>query len=660
LGEEPGPLTVHRFLPDVRRPGLRRGWWWPLVLTATAQLAVASPGSAQVPPDTLRVDSLAVADTLRRDSLALADTLGPARPAAASDTVSADTIFYNLPDVDVTGPAGWAQGVWVWEHDDILTSGAQTLAELLADVPGVIPLLSGDYGTPVGITGFGVGGGRVRILRDGFEVIPLEGGVADLARVGLVGISRVRLERSLGELVIRLDGLEHTDGRTYSLVEAGTGDLNTNFFRGTFADPVALGGSVGLGLERVDSRGARGNEAGNVTGSWLRYQLHRGDAAGLALEFRRVGSESAATLYASPVTRTDLTVRGRARLAEGVTAEAYWGKSTHDVGDEDAAYQLEGGSRSQLGARAAVVRGPLSAGAAWRRYGGEGLPASRIDLEAGLDEPRFGGFSAALDRASWLGTSTRATRVRGWTRPVMGLSLFGSWESGTFGARSLPLTSPPASDSAAAEAPDSAALGPLFRVTDGTAKRMGAQWAWGGLSVSGALLDMEVDSLLPLGIEPDRGQPALPGGSRSGWEVWGRLPTPWAPLGLEGSLQQWDEGWSYLPRRTYTAALSFHDVYLSSGNFEWWWTIGVRGHDPMTVRQVVGERADKDGNVVGPELAAVPFYQDWYVRMQIRIVSVRIFIGWENFAVRRNLQNYPDRLLPITRAVYGLRWTLWN
>ena len=305
-----------------------------LVLAVAVLVAAPDPVVAQVPPDTLRADTLVAADTLRPDTIIVGDTLGPGPEGAPADSASADTVFHNPPAVGAPGRAGWAQGVWVWEQEEILNSGAFTLGELLADVPGVLPLLTGDYGTPVGVTGFGVGGGRVRILRDGFEVVPLEGGVADLARVGLVGISRVRLERSMGELVIQLDGLEHTDGRTYSMVEAGTGDLNTNFFRGTFADPVALGGSVGVGLERVDSRGARGDEAGNVTGSWLRYQLHRGDAAGLAVDFRRVGSESAATLYASPVTRSDLTVRGRARLAQGVTAEAYWGKSTHDVEDE--------------------------------------------------------------------------------------------------------------------------------------------------------------------------------------------------------------------------------------------------------------------------------------------------------------------------------------
>ena len=35
-------------------------------------------------------------------------------------------------------------------------------------------------------------------------------------------------------------------GRPYSLIEAGTGDLNTNVLRGTFSHPRALGGVVDL------------------------------------------------------------------------------------------------------------------------------------------------------------------------------------------------------------------------------------------------------------------------------------------------------------------------------------------------------------------------------------------------------------------------------
>jgi hypothetical protein len=56
----------------------------------------------------------------------------------------------------------------------------------------------------------------------------------------------------------------------------------------------------------------------------------------------------------------------------------------------------------------------------------------------------------------------------------------------------------------------------------------------------------------------------------------------------------------------------------------------------------------------------VPFYQNWYGQIQARILTVRLFLTWENIAVRRNLQNFPGRLLPPQRSFFGLRWDLWN
>ena len=643
MGEEQGRLSVDRLPRPTSSSGRRACAFARILVVCAAAIVLPSRAAGQEPPDT------AVADTLGLE----ADTI-PAR-APGPDTLAPDTIFHNLPHVDAGAPAGWARGVWEWSLDEIQASGALTLADLLADVPGVIPMLAGDHGTPVAVTAFGIGGGGVRVLRDGFEVLPLEGGVADLARVGLGGISHVRAERSMSELVVLLQGFQHDEGTAYSLVEAGTGDQNNNFFRGTFADPQAMGGSVGVALERLDARGPRGDEPGSVTGSWLRYQFHRGDDAGLAVDFRRVGSESDAPLYASPVTRTDLVLRARGRFGGSVSAEAYWGRSTHDVEDEDEEYALEGGTRSQVGMRALVERGPVYVRGAYRRFGGDDLPSGRLDLSVGADVPALGGFAAELGRASWPGSATNAKRLSGWTRPVAGFSLFGSWESGTLGARTSPVRQP-----AAAAEPDTVASEPLFRIGDRSATRAGAMWAWRGYAVSGALLDLEADSLLPLGIEPDRGEPALAGGARTGWEVWARVPMPVEGMRFEGFLQQWDEGWSYLPRRTYGGALSFHRTYLASENLEWWWTIGVHGHDPMTVRRVVDPTLDDEGQLLGPELASVPSYQNWYLRLQLRIVSFRIFVGWENFTVRRNLQSFPDRLLPITRAVYGIRWTLWN
>ncbi|MCG6957951.1 MAG: Plug domain-containing protein [Gemmatimonadetes bacterium] len=614
--------------------------------------------AAQVPPDSIRADT--IPRRLGRDTLPGSDTV-PAR--ASQDTTTADTIFYNLPELRGSRAQGWGPGVWSWDHDALMASGATNLAELVATVPGMVPLQGGDYGTPLAISAFGVGGGRVRIIRDGFEVVPLEGGVTNLSRVGLGGITEVTLDRQPGELIIRMESIRYEDARPYSLVEAGTGDFDTNFFRGTFANPHALGGSVALALERNDTRGPRGAEPGSNTGSWLRYELHRGDAAGIAVDFRRMSTQTDVTDYASPTSRTDWSIRGRARLLAGLTGEAYWGRSTHKVTDSTSiAYAAEGGRVTQTGIRAAWEHGGLFATTDWRKFGGDRLPSSRLDLSAGGQADAVGGFVAEREGAKWMGTRTADKRLRAWTRPLGGLlTLFGSWEKGTVAARTGPVVHPLPVDTTQSDTTQADTTSvplpeaPLFHVTDRTTTRFGAQLAWRGLVLSGARVSLEVDSLLPLGLEMDRGQEPLPGGKRSGWEASATVPIPVLDgLSLEGSLQQWDSAWSYMPRRIYEGAFVYHNTFLPTGDLEIWTRIGVRGHDPMAVRVLAA--ADS----VGTALASVPFYQSWYWHLQIRVVTVRIFANWENFSIRRNLQDFPDRVLPITRASYGIRWNLWN
>ena len=60
-------------------------------------------------------------------------------------------------------PDGFATGVWSWDREAIMASGANTLAELFAEVPGMVPLWGGDYGTPIALSAFGSGGGGVRL-----------------------------------------------------------------------------------------------------------------------------------------------------------------------------------------------------------------------------------------------------------------------------------------------------------------------------------------------------------------------------------------------------------------------------------------------------------------------------------------------------------------
>ena len=604
----------------------------------------AREAQAQDPPDTLQV----IADSLLVDSL---------EAVLASDSASADTIYYNLPRFEGRTPDGWETGVWSWDRSAIMASSANTLAELVAEVPGVIVLLGGDYGTPAAISAFGSGGGGVRILRDGFELFPVDGGVADLARVGLGGIERVRLERSLGELLIEMWSHEFDDGRPYSLIEAGTGELETNLFRGSYADPTALGGSIGLALERVDTQGPGRTESGNRVGSWIRYQIHRGDDAGLAVDFRRMGTKTAVTDFASSVTRTDWAARFRVRLADNLTAEAYTGNSSHGVEDTRDRYVLEGGSRAQHGLRFGYGRPGLWGRAEYRLFGGD-LPNDRFDFQAGLDLEKLGGLTVGMARSSWPETTAVSQQVRVWTRPYLGFSFFGSWESGAHGSRTLPIMDG-ISESNSAVAEEALVIPTdrsyLFGITDRKATRFGARFGWRDATISAARLRVESDSLIPLGIEPDRGSPFLSGEINEGWEVWGSVPAVLAGLRLEGSVQQWQQGAPYLPKRNYKAAFVFQRSFLESGNLELWGTLGLRGHDPMTVHVLKnGSQADDHS------LETVPVYENWYGRIQVRVVTVRIFVAWENITVNRNLQMFPGRVLPALRSVYGIRWSLWN
>ena len=604
----------------------------------------ASAAPAQEPPDTLPPDTL----PQEVDSV-----------AAEPDSVSADTIFYNLPELQGRAPAGWATAVWVWNRDELMASGASTVAELFDELPGVLTLTGGDFGTPITLSAFGLGAGGLRVIRDGFEVLPVAGGVVDLGRIGLAGIERVRLDRGGGEVVVELWSHTYEDGRPYSLIEAGTGELDTNFFRGLYADPTALWGSLGLALERNDTRGPRAAEAGSRTASWMRYQVHRGDDLGMAFELRRATTENDVEDFAASASRRDWTIRVRGRLAEGLSAELYTGGTSFEVDDERPEYLVEGGSRGQQGLRVAYSRFGAWARAELRAFGGGALPAERVDLVGGYADPWLGGAEASFDRSTWRGRAASAVRLRGWTGSVLGLSAFGSYETGTHGGRLEPLVSFPDS---IVVAPDTLAqpfvvlpdtLPRAFALTERSLLRVGGLFSWGRVAASAAALRLETDSLLPLGLELDRGAPLLPGGSRTGFELWGSLPTLWPSLAIEGSLQQWGSDGRYLPEQIYRGAFVFHRRYRDT--FELWWTVGVRGRDPMTIHRLVDDPAAPPGTLV-----EVPFFQSWYGRIQIRIVTMRIFIDWENLSVRRNLQDFPDRVLPHTRAVYGIRWTLWN
>ena len=581
-------------------------------------------------------DTTVVADTLvQADTLLLPDSL-------VSDSIPPDTTVYVLPAIP-SGVRPSDPNVRAWDRADLVRNPALTLRALLAPLPGAVPQRTGDYGTPQGMIFEGMAGGRLRVFIDGLEQLPIDGSVVDLAQISLAGIAGVRMTRTGGEIRIDLTSVQAEEPRPESVLEVGTGDLDTNLFRGSFSHPNAFGGGLGLAFERLDSRGRGDEQDGFLQSLWLRYHRPLGDRFVVAGEVRRRTAATIQDSLAPPRTnRTDLDLRLRVRLAEGLTAEAFAARTALFLGNDSLA-TTEIRVR-QFGAQAGLERGPLSLRAASRFIDGAAGndPFLRTDVDAGFSGD-WGGVSGRLGIDSGDDNGGTIFGVTGWTGSLFGFSLYGSYDQGQRGWT-------PSLERALGRVPDSLA-GPLPLGTDRTALRVGTRFSAGPLDLDAAWLQTEVDRVLPLGNAVDRGDEAYPGDEATGFEVWGRLGLIVGGLNLEGSLQQWDSEGFYRPERIYRGGLTFNREFYPTGNLEFNAGLLVEGRDGMPLPL-------EDPN--SPDVARVPFYQSWNAHLLIRVVTVRLFVRWENLFLRENNQDLPGLLLPTTRVTYGVRWTLWN
>jgi hypothetical protein len=633
-------------------------------------------------------DSLAALDILG-DSLAAADTINPA------DTLP----LVQLKAFPKVIPSGFETGVWYWDREGILGTRAITLAELVAEIPGAVPLRGGDYGTPVSVSFFGAGGDRIRVFRDGVEVLPQEGSTPDLARIGLAGLQSVRVVRGLGELRIELVSMLSDGARPYTLIEAGTGDLNTNVFRGTYSNPRALGGSMTVALERVDTRGPRGQESGSATGGWLRFARRIGPRGAFIFDYSVGASDREGAEYV-PATagRKDWSVRTRWDLPLGMVGDLFYSSSTLAT-DEDEGFEWHPEARSSVGANLGYESQRVKAQGKVMKLSGVGVPELRAFLEGSGEMPRLGGVAGEAEWEDWGGETALRTTVRAWTAPRWGISLFAERASGTSGLSFLPEAPPLVPFSVQGDTVPSVLPGPRF--SENQATRLGMSFRWKDVYVSGAKLKVSADSLFLLGLSSDRSGTTVeeeffpsatrPGGTRSGFEISGSVPLYLTPFSIVGSYQWWDQAedvwttpqdsleapapqpqneipWRYLPRRNYQASISFHDSFYPTGNLEVWFDLGVTGRDPTATPFLKEVEVDPDAPPMDPHGAQpaselpymVPFAQSWFFRLQIRVVTVRVFFMWENFTTRESNQDFPGRLQPASRSLYGVRWTMWN
>ncbi len=243
-----------------------------MVASLLAAIAVTSRASAQVRPDSVRKDTVRVSvpvppplgsDTLPKRTIATDSAVfarevarsDSIRRAIAGDTIKAPLARFERPDDFESTPR------LRFSREEILSSGALNLADLLDRVPGVTTYRSG-WIAGVHAASFAGDTRRLRLFVDGVEmdaIEPRNGGALDLTDVQLWTLDELVVERAAGEVRVWMRTWTVERTTPYTRFDIFTGDLNTNAFRGLFARRWRNGVLLQLGGQQMATQSGRVN-----------------------------------------------------------------------------------------------------------------------------------------------------------------------------------------------------------------------------------------------------------------------------------------------------------------------------------------------------------------------------------------------------------------
>lgn len=243
-----------------------------MVASLMAAIVVPAFALAQVRPDSVRKDTVRVSvpvppppglDTLPKRVIASDSTVflrevartDSIKRAIAADTIKAPLARFERPDDFETSPR------LRFSREEILSSGAVNLADLLDRVPGVTTYRSG-WIAGVHAASFAGDTRRLRLFVDGVEmdaIEPRNGGTIDLTDVQLWTLDELVVERAAGEVRVWMRTWTVERTTPYTRADIFTGDLNTNAFRGLFARRWRNGVLLQLGGQQVATQSGRVN-----------------------------------------------------------------------------------------------------------------------------------------------------------------------------------------------------------------------------------------------------------------------------------------------------------------------------------------------------------------------------------------------------------------
>jgi hypothetical protein len=365
-----------------------------------------------------------------------------ARRAAAQDTIPADSAppapdtarvwVAVFPAATPPGPLPWGAR-HVFDADSLRFSGARTLADLVARVPGVFVARGGYYGQAEPVFALGRGGAGVEVFWDGMPWIPLgrDSVMLDLARIPLAPLERVEIRRLPDRLRIDLVSVRSADTDPRSTIMIVTGDQNIANYRGLFVKRWRSGFGLTLGGDYNAINGD--NQATtefNATDLWLKLEFVPNGRIGASMQMLRSGWERdprAGLVDAWEMSRRDLMLRafvgsradGLGWRVTGLVAASRAAGDTaspaHDVtqGGVEIAHRWP---RGALTASGRVSDGPARREFEWQ---GQWLVLPWLDVAASARRTSYTQDRAATRLAATaglrlpLGLSARVEGVRG-------------------------------------------------------------------------------------------------------------------------------------------------------------------------------------------------------------------------------------------------------
>ena len=591
------------------------------VLVAAPVLAQQPTGGPPIPPP-----AVTGADTLRP-----AVPLAPVRDSVVKDTIKSPLAVALRPAApEIRGRRT------IWDRPAIFASGAITLPELLAQVPGGTVFNAGFIAAPTVTAWYGEPG-RVRVYLDGVELDALDprsGGVQDLSTVQLWTLEEVAVERAAGELRVFLRSWRVRLTTAQTRTDITTGSENTNLYRGFFGKRMNSGGVLQVAAQQYSTTSVRTAGDGDALAAFGRVGFARGrltvDAVGT--RFGRTRSATYRNIISGTLDQNAIgafegnDAAGYVRAAWGdADSSGFWFQAIA------ASLRHEEDGDSTLGADTARSSSQYVGTAGFTRWGARLSATARLRVQGG--ESRL----APTLRGSW---------EHRW------LALSGAVEEGgpdsTRRIDALAALTPfPWLHFAAAHSihtPDDSAFGGVARTTSRAEMAARVYGRWVSVAAvqrsSSTAMGMPVFDRLfvPVEIAASTG---LEGGISG--KVWGPFSFDWRGI-------RWAESALYRPQVESHAELRVYSDFkrqIRRGTFEL--TAGLTHDYRGTVAMPTGPGTVREAQGAG--------YVGGYLEM--RIGTARIF--WYNRnAGGKIYEGVPGYLMPRLVQLYGLRWEFWN